>query len=80
MQVESKDFPIPDMKSKKRKLETNSKHSTKMFHIQKITKDIITDLQVRSVTTPLTRYGCHNLSYLSLNLQNHIAHRHAAVT
>ena len=37
-----------------------------MFKIQKDTNDIVPDLKVKSVTTPLIKYGCHNLSYLSL--------------
>ena len=36
-----------------------------MFKTQKGINDIVPDLKVRGLTTLLTRYGFHNLSYLS---------------
>ena len=72
VKLESKDLPVFDIESKKRKSESNCKRSKKMFKIQKDTNDIVPDLKVKSVTTPLIKYGCHNLSYLSLkSLETH---------
>ena len=64
--VNSKELPVLDIQCKKRKLEANCKCSKKGFKIPKSTNGVEPDLKVRSVTTPLARYGCHNLSYLSL--------------
>ena len=64
--VNSKELPVLDIQCKKRKLEANCKCSKKGFKIPKSTNGVGPDLKVRSVTTSLARYGCHNLSYLSL--------------
>ena len=80
MKLGSKDLPVFDIENKKKKSEANCKRSKKMFKIQKDTNDIVPDLKVKSVITPLIKYGCHNLSYLSLkHLETH-CHRHALVT
>ena len=72
VKLKSKDLPVFDIESKERKSEANCKRSKKMFKIQKDTDDIVPDLKVKSVTTPLIKYGCHNLSYLSLkSLETH---------
>ena len=72
VKLESKDLPVFDIESKKRKSEANCKRSKKMFKIQKDTNDIVPYLKVKIVTTPLIKHGCHNLSYLSLkSLETH---------
>ena len=72
VKLESKDLPVLNIESKKRKSEANCKYSKKMFKTQKGTSDIVPDLKVKGVTTPLIKYGCHNLSYLSLKyLETH---------
>ena len=57
MKLKSKDLPVFDIESKKRKSEANSKRSTKMLMIQKDTKDTVPDLEVKNVATPLINYG-----------------------
>ena len=43
-----------------------------MFKIQKDANNIVPDLKMKSVTTPLIQYNCHNLSYFSLKtLERH---------
>ena len=72
MKLESKDLPVLNIESKERKSKANCKRSKKMFKIQKGTSVIVPDLKVKSVTTPLIKYGCHNLSCLSLkSLETH---------
>ena len=72
VKLESKDLPVFDIESKRRKSEANCKHFKKMFKVQKETNDIVPDLKVKSIATPLIKYGCHNLSYLSLkSLETH---------
>ena len=64
--VNSKELPALDIQCKKAKLEANCKCYKKGFKIPKSTNGVGPDLKVRSVTTPLARYGCHDLPYLSL--------------
>ena len=64
--VNSKELPALDIQCKKRELEANWKCSKKDFKITKSTNGVGPDFKVRSVTTPLARYGCHDLPYLSL--------------
>ena len=72
MKLESKDLPVFDIESKKRKSEANCKRSIKLFKIQEDANIIVSDLEVKNFTTPLIKYGCHNLSYLSLkSLETH---------
>ena len=72
VKLESKDLLVLNIESKKRKSEANCKRPEKMFETQKGTSDIVPDLKVKSVTTTLIKYGCHNLSYLSLkSLETH---------
>ena len=72
VKVESKDLPVLDIQSKKRKSEANCKRSKKMFKIKKGTNNVVPDNKVKSFIAPLIRYGCHNLSNLSLkSLETH---------
>ena len=56
MKFESKDLPVFDIESKKRKLEANCVGSTKMLMIQKDTNDIVPGLEVKNNATPLIKY------------------------
>ena len=56
MKFESKDLPVFDIESKKRKLEANCIGSTKMLMIQKDTNDIVPGLEVKNNATPLIKY------------------------
>ena len=72
MKLESKDLLVFDIESKKRKSEANCKRSKKIFNIEKDTDNIVTDLKMTIVATPLIKCGFHCLSYLSLkSLERH---------
>ena len=57
MKFESKDLPVFDIESKKRRLEANCIRSAKMLMIQKDTNDIAPGLEVKNNATPLIKYG-----------------------
>ena len=57
MKFESKDLPVFDIKSKKRRLEANCIRSVKMLMIQKDTNDIAPGLEMKNNATPLIKYG-----------------------